>query len=697
MRGVGNVTQPSGRGAVPALSVSGPLHHVQADEKPMCSVASQATVHVDAPFKGAAPSEDRPLPPRQPVCAEVDAPTRPSHADVSLASLGTTFVRDLFVLEVCAGSAVLSSVLSSLGFRALAVDYGGNKHRPYFHIMKLDLRLDSSWEFLQYVLDNNLVFYVHGAPPCGTASRARYRRLSTESHGPPPLRSAEFPWGLPGVSERDHARLACANAVYERMAAFMELLCERGIHWALENPGRSYFWELPCIVALRRVAIFVDFHVCEHGGERKKLTALLTTLTRFSALQVFCSGQHEHQGWGLLRHDAHQIFATSLEAEYPRLLCQRMGHLLLDEALAAGYSPAGTLAQAPLPDQISMAVGAQPRGSKSPALIPEFMEVRVVHGEVADMPPLNGKQQLTSPWCGIPAGSKLVRFTPDKGGETGARAFGIYHSAIEFTAIARSLEHPYDYFAAVPDVLLSWMALYLGRGPVWVAKYRLRKIMEWRELAKGLEQKEAELHASLEPGVREILKGKRLLLLERLAGEIGWPDKCLHSDIRNGFALVGLTKPSHVFPKDVKPLQMGVDQLEMQYKFQKPMLWGKVAGGTADEGVWDATCDEANEKCWLKGPFSYAQLEDQFCRNWTPVRRFGIQQSGKLRVIDDHTENGTNLAYASCEKLDLKALDHMVWMSVCIAKALMHRGHYELRLRDGTVLQGPVEDVEAVW
>ena len=141
-----------------------------------------------------------------------------------------------------------------------------------------------------------------------------------------------------------------------------------------------------------------------------------------------------------------------------------------------------------------------------------------------------------------------------KGGETGARAFGIYHSAIEFTAIARSLEHPYDYFAAVPDVLLSWMALYLGRGPVWVARYRLRKIMAWRELAKGLEQKEAELHASLEPGVREILKGKRLLLLERLAGEIGWPDKCLHSDICNGFALVGLTKPSHVFPKDVTSL-----------------------------------------------------------------------------------------------------------------------------------------------
>ena len=48
-----------------------------------------------------------------------------------------------------------------------------------------------------------------------------------------------------------------------------------------------------------------------------------------------------------------------------------------------------------------MAVGTQPRGSKSPALIPEFMEVRVVHGEVADMPPLNGKQQLTCPWCGI--------------------------------------------------------------------------------------------------------------------------------------------------------------------------------------------------------------------------------------------------------------------------------------------------------
>ena len=36
-------------------------------------------------------------------------------------------------------------------------------------------------------------------------------------------------------------------------------------------------------------------------------------------------------------------------------------------------------------------------------------------------------------------------------------------------------------------------------------------------------------------------------------------------------------------------------------------------------------------------------------------------QSGKLRVIDDFSENGTNSAYACQEKLDLRTLDHLTW------------------------------------
>lgn len=54
-----------------------------------------------------------------------------------------------------------------------------------------------------------------------------------------------------------------------------------------------------------------------------------------------------------------------------------------------------------------------------------------------------------------------------------------------------------------------------------------------------------------------------------------------------------------VFPKDIKLLQLNVEQLESQYKFQKPMLWGKMARGPADEAVWEATCKEAGDKWGL--------------------------------------------------------------------------------------------------
>ena len=68
-----------------------------------------------------------------------------------------------------------------------------------------------------------------------------------------------------------------------------------------------------------------------------------------------------------------------------------------------------------------------------------------------------------------------------------------------------------------------------------------------------------------------------------------------------------------------------------------------------DAGTWDATVLEAEEKAWLQGPFTWNQLEDMFEGDWMPVRRFGIQQSNKLRVIDDFTENGTKAAYSSHE------------------------------------------------
>ena len=44
-----------------------------------------------------------------------------------------------------------------------------------------------------------------------------------------------------------------------------------------------------------------------------------------------------------------------------------------------------------------------------------------------------------------------------------------------------------------------------------------------------------------------ILKGKRLLVLEELAKDIGWPDERIHQELREGFKLTGHSPPSHIF------------------------------------------------------------------------------------------------------------------------------------------------------
>ena len=77
--------------------------------------------------------------------------------------------------------------------------------------------------------------------------------------------------------------------------------------------------------------------------------------------------------------------------------------------------------------------------------------------------------------------------------------------------------------------------------------------------------------------------------------------------------------------------------------------------------------------------------------DWLPVRRFAVFQKDKWRAIDDFSENGVNGSFGSMEKVDLRALDETVWLSVAIMRALKS-GTYSFRLADGSFLEGKVND-----
>ena len=124
-------------------------------------------------------------------------------------------------LELCAGSATLSSEVKKLGIQVIAVDHEANRHATRCKVMCLDLSLPSSYEKLVSILDQCDVIAVHMAPPCGTCSKARGIPMKDGSAGPPPLRSEEFLLGLPGLGWRDQMRVDSVNALYEQMVFFL--------------------------------------------------------------------------------------------------------------------------------------------------------------------------------------------------------------------------------------------------------------------------------------------------------------------------------------------------------------------------------------------------------------------------------------------------------------------------------------------
>ena len=117
-------------------------------------------------------------------------------------------------VELCAGSAKLSDAVKQFGYNIVAVDHDKNRHSPRCKLVQLDLSHQHAWDMLDFLLERFLVAGVHMAPPCGTCSRARGIPLADGSQGPQPLRSTEYPLGLPTLNQRDQQRVFLANQIY---------------------------------------------------------------------------------------------------------------------------------------------------------------------------------------------------------------------------------------------------------------------------------------------------------------------------------------------------------------------------------------------------------------------------------------------------------------------------------------------------
>ena len=247
------------------------------------------------------------------------------------------------------------------------VDYSGNKDRPEGKTIQLDAT--TQWGQRSIRREAMKSDYVPMAPPCGTASKSRERRMKT-GPDPKPLRSDWWPEGLPWLKGVNKSRVHSANKLYKFVAELVEELDAAGISWSVENPRNSYMWKtiwFKRFLAKKHIKFrWMHTQMCMQGGRRNKWTTLLHGgPINLMGMSKICDGHHEHAPWGALKQGG---FATAEERNYPKVFCNRIARKAAKDL--------GIQKEKKVLSGVEERIGAgvQPRRAHND-LVPEYAEV----------------------------------------------------------------------------------------------------------------------------------------------------------------------------------------------------------------------------------------------------------------------------------------------------------------------------------
>ena len=463
----------------------------------------------------------------------------------------------------------------------------------------------------QWAMDEKCL-WVHFGVPCGTASAARFRRLSKNQHGPPVLRTYRWPDGIPSLRGVNLQRVRMANRLYSFMSFLILKLHGRDKAWTVENPWTSLLWCTSYWVKLRHLdPYYCELHNCMFGGQRLKRTCLASNQDAILSLGLKCDGQHLHAPWTI--NDG--VFDTSLEAEYTPMLAKALASTILEslageyklanvqqfskklktshfQALAAAKQPTKPLALAVVPEfshvvviscvptSVEFAISQHETGScihiqlgsqivwlskQSKLLRKTFKEgdmCRLTKLVVEKTPSLQGLSDLDSATrkdsrydcnfgcrCEGPCKAMTVMLEDSEfRGVCCDWVFGIRWTPEDFVRQSLSAEHPFENFSGLLDDVRWACDKVSSMSAVDIINMRCSKLGSWLRLVKDFGKRESDLKTSMSVERRRILEKKQICLMKHVIEEEGYHDVTLADDLAGGFSLVGETPKSHVLP-----------------------------------------------------------------------------------------------------------------------------------------------------
>ena len=524
-------------------------------------------------------------------------------------------------IELCCGSANFSFHMKFYDCIVLPVDWTRNKHKTKLPYVRIDLADEAQIKVLDDLIASGNVKSILAAVPCGTASRAREIPLPDGRPGPRPLRSSEYPLGLPDLEKDEQARVDKANSIYSNVLKLILHAHSCGVICIIENPRGSYLWDIEGYSQLLQMGfVDVDFQHCKFSPEcpemRPKWTRLRTNCKALLKLSGQCTLTHKHLSWGVLPSGQ---FATEGEAEYNDGMCKAVTEVLASEL---------ELNEVPLDPDISnatphkrrrAAIGKQPRGKQLPNLLPEYLEVK--------------KMSLLQ---GSADGHKIIRvLNPDLTADSGVEPqviAGKFRDPKQYMEMAlEKAKHPVDIQGSIPDELVNLVFNTLSNSRIDASRKQIDAVKMLTKLAKDHEKLDAEVICGMNERHRHVMRNKKLATLRALAIMSNYHDVAILDEIAEGIKLTGMKPYTGAFDQQLLLPETVPEVLRTTSSVNNEAMMARCRSSgdkQTDRTLWEQALDEAKpDKKWLSGPFyDLQQLRDDIGSEPHLSRRFPLKQ-----------------------------------------------------------------------